>query len=87
MTVLKRKSKKKKNEAFNKASNEAGELMSIWTDDYMQLVNAGIKLIIFNEMKSVCIEDDYGIKLKLTKASKGYIKMDRIDTNKSSITI
>lgn len=81
------KIEKQKNEAYERASNKASELMSVWDGEYMNLVQAGIKQIIFNEIKSVSIEDDYGIKLKLAKASKGYIKIEKTETDKSSVVI
>lgn len=61
--------------------------MSVWDGEYMKLVNFGIKQIIFNNMKSVCIEDDYGTKLKLAKATKGFIKIEKTETDKSSVVI
>lgn len=32
-------------------------------------------------------EDDEGIKIKMTAANKGFIKIDKIKTSKSSVTI
>lgn len=76
-----------KNEAYTKATSEAKELIKEWNEDMFSIVRQSIQEIIFNDLKSVTIEDDYGIRLKLSKVAKGFIKLDRTETNKSSISI
>lgn len=77
----------KKKRAVETAKQEIQELVPEWPEEYKDILFEGINNIIFTELKSLTIEDDYGIKVKLQSQSKSFIKIDRIDTNKSSVTI
>ena len=58
-----------------------------WPEEYINVIDAAVNEIIFNYMKSAVFEDIYGVKLKLSTASKGYIKIEKPKTSKSSATI
>lgn len=81
------KLQRQKTAAAEQAKAQVEELVPEWPEEYNDILTQGINNIIFNECKSITIEDNSGIKVKLQSQTKSFIKIDRTDTNKSSITI
>ncbi len=78
---------RKKQNAYDEAVEEIQNLVPDWPDEYIHCIESAVNEIIFNFMKSAVFEDIYGVKLKLSTASKGYIKVEKTKTCKSSVTI
>lgn len=74
--------------AFSNAVDEIKECAAGWGGQRVDTLIEGASMIIFDDdIKSFQIEDNFGVKIKLSSCAKGFIKIDKTTTSKSSISL